>query len=65
MPTTVKKREDKYRVVEEAKGRNVRNKEGTAVDGGGKKSKASVQKQATAINISQARKRGAKIPKKK
>lgn len=65
MPTVVKKRGDKYRVVEEATGRIARNKAGTPVDGGGKKSKASVQKQATAINISQARKRGAKIPKKK
>lgn len=65
MPLTVRKRGEKYRVVEKDTGKIAKNAAGTALDGGGKKSKAAVEKQAQAVNISQARKRGAKIPKKK
>lgn len=63
MPLTVKKRGDKFRVVETDTGRIAKNAAGSALDGGGKKSKTAVLKQAQAVNISQARKRGAKIPK--
>ena len=64
MPLTVKKRGEKYRVVEVNTGKIAKNASGTALDGGGKKSKSAVMKQAQAINISQARKHGAKIPKR-
>jgi len=65
MPVIVKKRGDKFRVIESDTGRIAKNQAGTALDGGGKKSKAAAQKQASAVNISQARKRGTKIPKKR
>lgn len=67
MPAQVEKRGDKYRVVEKKGKRTVlvRNDAGTPVDGGGMKSKAKATQQAQAINISQARKRGANIPKPK
>lgn len=64
MPATVEKRKDKYRVVEKKpNGRTVlvRNAAGSPVDGGGMPNKAAATKQAQAINISQARTRGAKI----
>ena len=64
MPLTTKKRGDKYRVIEQDSGHIAKNAAGTALDGGGKKSKAAATKQAQAVNISQARKRGAKIKKK-
>lgn len=64
MPLTVKKRGDKYRVVEAKTGKIAKNAAGTALDGGGKKSKPAVEKQAQAVNISQARKRNTKIKKK-
>lgn len=64
MPVKVAKRGDKFRLVESDTGRIAKNKANTPIDGGGKKSKSSVQKQASAVNISQARQRGAKIPKK-
>jgi len=64
MPVKVTKRGKKFRVVESDTGRIAKNAAGTPLDGGGKASKAAVQRQATAVNISQARKRGAKIPKK-
>lgn len=64
MPLTVRKRGDKYRVVEAKTGKIAKNAAGTALDGGGKKSKSAVEKQAQAVNISQARKRNTKIKKK-
>lgn len=64
MPVKVTKRGDKFRIIESETGKIAKNKGGTAIDGGGKKSRSAVQKQASAVNISMARKRGAKIPKK-
>ena len=52
MPVTTAKRGDKYRVIEKATGRIAKNQAGTALDGGGKASKAAAQKQAAAVNIS-------------
>jgi hypothetical protein len=49
MPAKVSKRGGKYRVVEPS-GKVVRNRAGTAVDGGGHRSKAKAQAQARAIN---------------
>lgn len=51
MPNKVVKKGDKYRVVEAATGKITKNKSGTAVDGGGHKSKEGAVKQAQAINI--------------
>lgn len=56
MPVKVMKRGAKFRVVESRSGRIAKNRSGTAVDGGGKASKAAAQKQATAINASKASK---------
>lgn len=64
MPAHVTKRGDKFRVVEKG-GKLVRNDSGTPIDGGGHKTERMAQKQASAVNISQARKRGADIPKQK
>lgn len=55
MPLKIQKRGDKFRIVEPS-GRIAKNNAGTAIDGGGKKSKASVQRQIQAINISKAKK---------
>jgi len=63
MPAHVEQRGSKYRIVEPG-GRLVKNKKGTPVDGGGHGSKGQAQSQASAINISQARKKGRRIPKK-
>lgn len=65
MPYVVKKKGDMYRVVERDTGKIGKNKGGTALDGGGHASKDAAMKQMQAINISEARKRGAKIPKQK
>ena len=56
MPLTVKKRGDKYRVVEVDTGRIAKNAAGTSLDGGGHKSEAAAEKQKAAVNISQAKK---------
>jgi len=53
MPNTVRKIGDKYRVVEAATGAITKNATGTAVDGGGHRSKAAASAQARAINASQ------------
>jgi hypothetical protein len=55
MPLTVRKRGNKYRVVEKETGHIAKNKAGTAIDGGGKPSKASAMKQAQAVNIAQSK----------
>lgn len=52
MPATVKKLGKKWRVVEKS-GRPVRNKAGTAVDGGGHSTRAKALSQARAINANQ------------
>lgn len=65
MPLKTVKRGDKYRVIETETGRIAKNAAGTSLDGGGHASENSAKKQASAVNINQARKRGAKIPKKK
>lgn len=49
MPARVVKRGSKWRVVE-PNGKLVKNKKGTAVDGGGHTSKAKAQRQANAVN---------------
>ena len=49
MPVTVRKRGKMFRVVESS-GAVAKNKAGTAVDGGGHKSKAKAVRQARAIN---------------
>lgn len=63
MPLHVAKVGDKYRVVEIKTGHVAKNASGTPLDGGGYASAAQAQKQASAVNISQARARGAKIPR--
>ena len=63
MPAKVAKRGPKHRVIEPS-GKTVKGPSGKSVDGGGHATKAAAQRQASAINISQARKRGAKIPKR-
>ena len=65
MPVTTSKRNGKFRVIESDTGRIAKNKANKALDGGGHGSEASAKKQASAVNISQARQRGAKIPKKR
>lgn len=65
MPVKITKRKNKYRIIETETGKIAKNKAGTALDGGGHKTSGQAQKQASAVNISQARKRGAKIPKPK
>ena len=62
MPVKVVKRNKKFRIVESKSGKIAKNAAGNALDNGGKTSRAEVQKQATAVNISQAKKRGTKIP---
>lgn len=52
MPVKVVKRGEKYRLVESETGKIAKNKAGTALDGGGKKSRSAVARQATAVNTS-------------
>lgn len=56
MPVVARKRGKKYRVVEKSSGAVAKNKGGTAADGGGHRSKAKAQKQASAINAGLKRK---------
>lgn len=65
MPLTTKKIGKKWRVVEVKTGKVAKNAAGTSVDGSGHDSRSKAIAQAQAINISQARKRGAKIPKQR
>jgi hypothetical protein len=65
MPLIVRKRGDKYRILESETGRIARGRTGKALDRGGSRSATSLRKQAAAINIAQARKRGHEIPKPK
>lgn len=57
MPVTVRRRGGRYRVVEAATGRVARNRAGTAVDGGGFRSRGRAMAQARAINASLHRRR--------
>lgn len=57
MPVTTSKRNGKFRVIESDTGRIAKNKAKKALDGGGHESKAQAKKQASAVNISQSRKR--------
>jgi hypothetical protein len=52
MPVTVRKRGDKFRVIEVETGKIAKNKGGTALDGGGHKSKDKAGRQARAVNRS-------------
>lgn len=63
MPLVVRKRGDKYRILESDTGRIARGRTGKALDRGGSRNATSLRKQAAAINIAQARKRGHEIPK--
>ncbi len=65
MPVKAAKRGDKFRVIETNTGKIAKNQANKALDGGGHASQAKAQKQASAVNISQARQKGAKIPKKR
>lgn len=49
MPVKVRKRGNKYRLIEPS-GKIAKNKGGTAIDGGGHSSKAKAQRQANAVN---------------
>lgn len=62
VPVKVVKRNKKFRIVESKSGKIAKNAAGGAIDGGGKASREPVQAQATAVNISQAKKSGTKIP---
>lgn len=57
MPAKAVKRGDKYRVVEASSGKITKNRSGTAVDGGGHRSREQAQRQARAINAADGRKR--------
>lgn len=57
MPATVAKRGGKFRVVEASNGKIVKNKAGTAVDGGGHKTKARAAAQARALNVPPSKRR--------
>lgn len=50
MPATVKKVGKKWRVVEAGNGRIVKNRAGTAADGGGHRTREEALRQARAIN---------------
>jgi hypothetical protein len=62
MPLIVRKRGEKYRILESDTGRIARGRNGKALDRGGSRSAAALKQQAAAINIAQARKRGHAIP---
>lgn len=51
MPACVQKQENKWRVVECDTRKIVLNKAGTAIDGGGHKSKDNAMAQARAVNV--------------
>lgn len=62
MPVKVMRKGGKFRVVESESEKVARNAAGTPVDGTGHSSRAAAQRQATAINLSEARKHGADVP---
>lgn len=62
MPYIIKKRGDKFRIIDKNTGKVARRSTGKPVDGGGKKTKSAVMPQMQAMNIEYAKERGAKIP---
>jgi len=62
MPLVVRKRGEKYRILEADTGRIAKGRSGRALDRGGSRSATALKKQAAAINIAQARERGHEIP---
>jgi len=62
MPVKVMKKRDKYRVVESATGKIVRNAAGTALDGGGHRTKIRAVAQVNAINLASRRRQGKPAP---
>ena len=58
MPVTLRKRGNKYRLVESATGRIAKTKLGNAADGGGHRSRAKAGRQAGYINAAWQRKHG-------
>jgi hypothetical protein len=58
MPVTIRKRGDKFRIVEQQTGNIAKNKGGTAIDGGGHGSKAQAVKQVGAVNTPKSKRRG-------
>lgn len=62
MPVKVQKKGDKFRVVESATGKVAKNSSGTAIDGGGHRSKDKAVKQVQAVNIAERRKKGKSAP---
>lgn len=65
MPYMVRKQGTKYRVLEKSTGKVATNDSGTPVDGGGHKTAGEATRQAQAINISEARKSGHRIPQRR
>lgn len=65
MPIVPKKIRGKWRGVEKDTGRIARRPDGGPIDMGGFKTKPAVMRRISVVNISQARQRGAKIPRKK
>ena len=63
MPVKVPKQGKLFRVIDVDTSKLARNAVGTPVSKGAK-TRAAARRQASAINIEQARKRGAKIPRK-
>jgi len=61
MPLIVKKRGDKFRLIEANTGRIAKTATGKAVDGGGKSTESAIKRQIRAINISKARRKGHRI----
>ena len=55
MPVKVVKRGNKYRIVEISNDRIVRRRGGTAVDGGGKATRADAERIARAINANESK----------
>ncbi len=65
MPYIVRQIARKWRVIEKSTGKVGTNSSGSPIDGGGHESRDKALRQAQAVNISEARSRGAKIPKRR
>ena len=57
MPVKIAKKGNKFRLVESSTGRIAKNQGGTAIDGGGRASKAALEPQRKAVNASLQRKK--------
>jgi hypothetical protein len=62
MPVKVQKRGKKYRVVESGSGKVATNRTGTAVDGGGHRTRAGAVDQVQAMNLVERRRAGKSAP---